>query len=358
MGFSSTMRCLFLLSLLCVAGCASGSARSRLPAGFDLRWPAPPGEARIAWTGEITEPADLGIDKGIWTRLVELVSGEEENKIVRPYGVHADGEGRVYVTDPGAGVVHLYDTGKGQYSRLRGMPETPLLVPIGVSGDGAGTVYVTDSESGSVFRHVVGDDHLKPFITGLLKRPTGIAFNRVNGLLYLAETEKHQIVVFDRDGGERFRIGSRGEEPGDFNYPTDLWIDRQGRLLVTDALNFRIQIFTATGGFITSVGFAGDAAGSLSKPKGVAVDSDGHLYVVDALLDAVQIFDENGQLLLVFGVRGSRPGEFWMPAGIFIGADDAIYVADAYNYRIQTFRYRRAAGAVSVPPRTEPVAQP
>ena len=334
-----------LLFLLVLTGCASGPSRPRLPAGAELNWPPPPAEARITWTGEINQPADLGIGKGFWTRIVELVVGEENTRIVRPYGIYADGEGRIYVTDPGAALVHRYDTRQGRYTRLRGANGTPLKAPISVSGDGRGTVYVTDAESGMVFRQTPDDDELLPFITKGLRRPTGLAVDPQGESLYISDSVSDQVVVFDLAGREKFRFGSSGEEPGKFNHPTDLWLDRHGRLLVTDPLNYRIQIFSRAGVYLSGIAKeAGDATGNFSKPKGVAVDSDGHIYLADALLDTIQIFDERGRLLLAFGDNGSHPGEFWMPAGIFIGADDTIYVADAYNYRVQTFRYRHAAG--------------
>jgi len=343
-------RLLALLVLLALAGCASGPSRLTLPSGAGLNWPPPPAEARITWSGEFSQPADLGIGKGFWARIVELVVGEENTRIVRPYGVYADGQGRIYVTDPGAALVHRYDTQRGRYTRLKGVNGSPLKAPIGVSGDGRGTVYVADAESGVVFRQTPADDELLPFITKGLRRPTGLGVDPQGGRLYLSDSVLDQVVVFDLAGREIFRFGSHGEKPGQFNHPTDLWLDRQGRLLVTDPLNYRIQIFSRDGVYLTSIAKqAGDAAGDFSKPKGVAVDSDGHIYLADALLDAIQIFDEQGRLLLVFGDKGSNPGEFWMPAGIFIGADDTIYVADAYNYRVQIFRYRHAAGNGDAP---------
>jgi DNA-binding beta-propeller fold protein YncE len=341
-----------LLFLLALGGCASGPSRPHLQSGAELNWPPPPAESRITWTGEFSQPADLGIGKGFWTRLVELVIGEEKTLISRPYGVYADGQGRIYVTDPGAALVHLYDTQKGRYTRLRGAKGTSLKAPIGVSGDGRGTVYVADAESGVVFRQTPDDEELLPFITKGLLRPTGLAVDPQGGRLYLSDSLSDQVVVFDLAGREKFRFGSRGEDTGKFNHPTDLWFDRKGRLLVTDPLNYRIQIFSRDGVYLSGIAKeAGDAAGDFSKPKGVAVDSDGNVYLADALLDTIQIFSDQGRLLLVFGDKGSQPGEFWMPAGLFIGADDTIYVVDAYNYRVQTFRYHHAAvsGAAPVP---------
>ena len=335
---------LIILIQLVLAGCVGGPAPSPPVSRELLRWPAAPTESRIEWVREISEPRDLGLGKGFWTRLVELVTGEENVKIVRPYGVFVDAEGRIFVADAGASVVHLYDTKRSRYVRLKGTDETPLQLPIGIAGDGTGAVYVTDSAAGAVYRYTPGEELLKPFISRGLERPTGIACDRALGRLYLSDTSRHQIVVYDLTGRELSRIGSRGSNEGEFNYPTDLCLDRQGRLMVTDSLNFRIQILTAEGSFIATIGSPGDRAGYLSKPKGVAVDSDGHYYIADALLDTVQIFNEAGHLLLNFGMRGNRPGEFWMPSGLFIDGHDDIYVADTYNNRIQVFHYHHRSG--------------
>ena len=345
---------LSLFILLVLAGCASTPSRQSLPDGAEMNWPPPPAEARITWTGEFSRPTDLGIGKGFWARVVELVIGEEDTRIVRPYGVYANGKGVIYVTDPGSSLVHRYDTERKSYSRLKGTKGSPLKTPIGVGGDGRGTVYVADAESGIVFRQTSDDDELLPFITKGEWRPTGLAVDPQEGRLYLADSINNQIVVFDLAGQEKFHFGSRGEEPGMFNSPTDLWFDRKGRLLVTDPLNYRIQIFSRNGLYLSAIAKeAGDAAGDFSKPKGIASDSEGHIYLADALIDAIQIFDDKGRLLLIFGDRGSKPGEFWMPAGIFIGSDDTIYVADVYNFRIQTFRYHRVGGRVSATLPTE-----
>jgi len=41
--------------------------------------------------------------------------------------------------------------------------------------------------------------------------------------------------------------GRNGSEAGEFNFPTHIWIDKTGRLSVTDAMNFRIQLFSPDG---------------------------------------------------------------------------------------------------------------
>jgi DNA-binding beta-propeller fold protein YncE len=214
-----------------------------------------------------------------------------------------------------------------------------LTSPVDLTGDDQGTIYITDSQLGKIYCYRLGDDRLTEFHTVNLSRPTGIAYSRHYQQLYVADSLAQQIVVLGLDGHERFRFGSQGREPGQFNAPTAISVNRKGEVLVTDALNGRIQIFAADGHFIRQFGRPGDTSGSFAKPKGIAADSDGNIYVCDALFDAVQIFDPRGRLLLAFGDSGFQPGQFWMPAGIFIDKHDTVYIADTYNQRVQIFRY-------------------
>ncbi|MDT8419049.1 MAG: SMP-30/gluconolactonase/LRE family protein [Desulfuromonadales bacterium] len=304
-----------------------------------LRWPVPPYPPRIEWVKEIRAAEDHGIDRGFFRRISESISGVRSQPIVKPYGVHADAKGRLIVADPGASVVHLFDTERNRYQALRGGKGTPFSAPIGVTGDHLGNIYVTDSGAGTIYRYNIKEQSYATFPSRQLERPTGIVYSPRHEMLFVSETLAHRIVAFDLQGAERFRIGQRGGGDVQFNYPTDLFIDSKGQLYVTDALNQRIQILTPEGQLLGKFGEGGDTTGYFAKPKGVAVDSLGHIYVCDALLDAVQIFDSSGRLLLYFGGTGSRRGEFWMPTGIFIDADNYIYVADSFNRRIQVFRY-------------------
>jgi DNA-binding beta-propeller fold protein YncE len=259
----------------------------------------------------------------------------------------------LYIADPGRGVVQCMDYKRGRFTVIGGKTDSPLRNPIGLAEDGLARVYITDPAAGAVFRYDPADDTLKPFISGLLKRPTGIAFNEVNGLIYIVDTIGQRVVAFDTEGVERIRFGSTGEGAGQFNYPTDVAVDDLGHVYVTDALNYKIRMFTPEGVQVSQFGSAGDAPGDLNRPKGVAVDSARHIYVCDALLDAVQIFDDAGRLLLSIGRQGTGIGEFWMPSGICIDRQNYIYVSDTYNRRIQVFRYLEGTEPYPVPARQE-----
>jgi sugar lactone lactonase YvrE len=329
-----------LIAILIITACTSCASREAVrPTLPDLVWPRPPAQPRIAWVKEVRAMEDAGIAKGFWKKLFELIAGAEEMQIVRPYGILADTRERLVIVDTGGGIVHLLDPKEGRYTILPPEGESRLASPIGVTEDDARNLYVTDSATGLLYRYDNAKGVFSAFIRHEMERPTGIAFNPTNRLLYVAETGTHQIVAIDLTGNERLRFGARGSLPGQFNYPTDLCIDRKGNVLITDALNARIQTFSAAGKFIASFGQPGDTPGNFAKPKGVAVDSDNNIYVSDALFDMIQIFSPSGQLLMGFGDRGNEPGQFWMPSGIFIDRNDFIYVSDTYNRRIQIFKY-------------------
>ena len=327
-----------LILMLLLSGCAGSTPQLKGGDYRELQWPPLPVPPRITWVKEIRDFHDVGISKGFWQRAAELLTGEADPRIGKPYGVFVDAKQRLFIADVGLAVVHMMDMETKKYSVIGG-GDPQLRTPIAVTGDDRENIYITDAGAGTIYRYPLSGGKLQRFNVGALDRPTGIVFNPNNRLLYVSDTASHQVVVFDLSGTERYRIGGRGTAPGQFNYPTDLFVDAAGRLYVTDALNSRIQIFSASGTHLRQFGRAGDTVGNFARPKGVAVDSDGHVYVCDALFDAVQIFNESGQVLLDFGTHGSNPGQFWMPAGIFIGKGDLIYVADSYNRRVQVFRY-------------------
>jgi DNA-binding beta-propeller fold protein YncE len=303
-----------------------------------LVWPAAPAEPRIVFVRSFSRPEDLGIRKTMLQRMAEFVFGERDVQMVRPTAVVASG-GLLYVADAGALGVHRFDTKNGGYRLLRAEGDVALPSPVGLAVGPGGEVYVTDSALARVFVIRPGADEAALLGIAGLRQPTGIAYDRTQGRLYVTDTAAHSIVAFDAKGNAVSRIGLRGAGDGQFNYPTLIWCDAAGRLYVTDSLNFRVQVFDPTGRFVAKWGRHGDGTGDAARQKGVATDRHGHVYVVDALFHAFQIFDARGEFLLSVGAMGRDRGEFWLPMGIFVGDDDVIYVADAYNRRVQMFRY-------------------
>lgn len=332
--------CWAAVCLLASCGSPRGPGLERDATTPSLVWPPPPEASRIMYLRSIATPNDVGITKSFFRRVVEFITGPEQERIAQPYGVHVDTQNRIFVVDSAAKFVHLFDYLGGSYTRIPGRASEDLRFPIDVALDDQGRLYVTDAEGGKVFGFDLSGKRLfEQSWKGALKRPTGITYNPANRLLYVVDSLEHRVLAFDPSGVLRFQFGSRGEDDGQFNYPTNITSDREGRLYVTDSMNFRVQIFDRAGTFLSKFGRHGDALGDFSKPKGIALDSDGHIYVVEGLFDVILIYDQSGRFLLSFGGPGNGPGQFWLATGIFIDAQDRIYVADSYNHRIQVFQY-------------------
>ncbi len=327
------------LSAVILNGCAPGM-KSRAGLVPDLLWPLPPDPPRVKLLQLIYRPEDLEI-KGSWlSRAIRFIfgGGSKQWHLEQPASIVVDNVGNIFVSDPGKGEVHVFDTEGNAYRVLGNKGKESLSSPFGVAVDDTGSIYITDPKAGKIYSYDRKGNLLKDLGASLnIARPTGIAVN--NGLVYIVDTVGHRVVVADTEGGLRFEFGGRGNEDGRFNFPTSIAIDAVGKIYVSDSLNFRIQVFDRDGSFIYKFGRLGDGLGDFSRPKGVAVDSEGHIYVVDSLFDVVQVFDDKGTFLLSFGQSGGGPGEFWLPSGIYIDGNDTIYVADSYNHRVQVFQY-------------------
>jgi DNA-binding beta-propeller fold protein YncE len=327
-----------LCAALLVGACAA-TAPVTAPVPAQV-WPEPPEPPRLGYVRSFSRPADLGIKKSFLERIAEFIVGASDARLIRPMAVVEGSDGTLYVADPGAQGVQSFDTQRGRHRLIQGATDTPLPSPVGLAAGARGEVYVADSALAQVLVIKPGAKHATPLPRQSgIRQPTGLAFDPAGQQLVVVDTAAHQVYFLGLDGTPRGSFGRRGTGDGEFNFPTLIWRDAEGRLYVTDSLNFRIQIFDAEGRFLNRFGRHGDATGDLSRPKGVATDRFGHVYVIDSLFHALQVFDRNGVFLLHVGGQGRAAGEFWLPAGLFVGNNDTLYIADSYNQRVQVLRY-------------------
>lgn len=327
--------------LVAWGGCGSGRQQLFTESAQPIAWPEPPEQARIKYIGELTGEDDLKREVSGMEAFGQLIFGRKEVGVLRsPRGIAMDDQDRLFVADGAAAVVHMMDLKTRKYlqfSKLDG--ETILQSPIGVAL-AEDNVYVSDSVLGRIcvfdkmggFKFAFGHD--------VLERPSGIAYGAVQQKLYVVDTRRHLVDVFDRQGGHLGVLGDRG--PAAFRYPTFVSVDRQGRIYVSDTLNYRIQVFDPDGRFVRSIGEHGNRPGYFAHPCGVAADSFGNVYVTDKQFENIQIFNSEGQILMALGHEGHGPGEFWLPMGLFIDDHNRIFVADSFNKRIQIFQLLEA----------------
>jgi DNA-binding beta-propeller fold protein YncE len=323
------------------AGAQSTPQRRALPV-----WPLPPETPRVRYLTSYRGSTDFKVSKpGRWKTALfgSAPDTERSDTFVKPYAVAVSPQGRVYVSDTAARRVFAIDPDKSTLTFVGEGGNTALAKPVGVAVDAAGIIYVADATLKRILAFTPsGSLALAIGREGEFDSPAGIAIDRVRKLVYVVDSSRHQILAYSTTDGRLVRtIGRRGGEAGEFNFPTNVFVDRQGRLFVADTLNFRVQIFGADGQFLRAFGELGDTAGTMNRPKGIGVDSEGHIYVADTAFDNFQIFDEQGRLLLYVGRGGADPGQFMLPAGLYVDERDRIFVADQGNARVQVFQYIR-----------------
>ena len=237
-------------ALLLVAGCATGDKAGPTPGAHELAWPEPPEQPRVAFLRSISSDRDIGATERGSNRVKDALLGKTEKlrRLSKPYGVHVDEQGRILVTDTGLGKLVVFDGTNKTFSLWGEGTRGVLAKPIGVTSDSFGKVYVTDMQ----LKKVVVFDRDGNFFSaigkkGELERPAGIAVDEKTGRIYVADVKKHHIAVFDTAGALISTIGTRGKAPGQFNYPTNLALNHEGKLYVVDSMNFRVQILDPEG---------------------------------------------------------------------------------------------------------------
>jgi len=337
-GGISVVLMFFLVSVLC--GCASKWMIHTQPAEADMQWSRAPGGTKIRHLMTIDGFKETGSSFSYTMRSI-LYGKNEGDKIIKPVDVAVGQDGRLAIADPGSKSVHFFVSKEELYIRIDRVGSEDLVSPVAVVFGDDMRLYFSDSVLKKVF---VLDREGKYLFTidksyfAAFNRPTGLAYNSIDKILYVLDTLNNQITAYDTGGKTLFAFGERGMQKAQFNFPTHLFFSAEGLLYVTDAMNFRVQMFDAYGDLENDFGHHGDGTGDFAMPKGVAADDNGVIYVVDSLFDTVQLFDRKGRYLLNFGSRGTDQGEFWLPSGLFIDGNNRIYVCDSFNGRIQVFQ--------------------
>jgi DNA-binding beta-propeller fold protein YncE len=294
---------------------------------------------RVIWTAEYSD--DHFSQKVFWEGMKDLIFGKNPVSIHTPVAALVDHQNELWVLNQGSGSILHRGPKKVRQSRLKNQAPFPSLVSLCEDDDGS--IYIADSYLNQLY--ILSEaNRYEPVlfpVNETLMQPTGIAFCRQTKELWVVETAEHRISVFNKKGELVNRIGARGNGPGQFNFPTHLWIDDEGLTYIVDAMNFRIQLFDSSGEYISHFGEQGHASGYLARPKGIATDSYGHIYIADALFNNVQVFTKEGVLLTYVGSEGNENGLFLMPQGIFIDEQDRIYISDSFNNRIQVFTLQK-----------------
>jgi sugar lactone lactonase YvrE len=268
--------------------------------------------ALAAWAGAVqASPARLGSIK---------------EKIKNPTRIAMNAQGDLYVSNTSQDSVRIYDRG-GRYLKSLYVPG-----PLGVTVDAAGGIYVCSDTTRRIEIYNSDLTFSRVFSTDITTN--SITIDK-DGRIYVVDSRKDLVRVYDASGAQLFTFGSTGVvdlSDGRFNNPQSLAINEDlGELYVTDQQlitttdgkinGARIQVFTKNGAYKRAFGVFGYNVGQIGNPAAIAVEKTGKLLVVDSGQGAVHILDPQ---------TGAQSGALYeslvLPRGIAVGPDNIAWV--------------------------------
>lgn len=338
----SIRRSVCVLFMCCIVpGAVAGSepTASPQPAQSD----AQKASASLNFVRAFSSAGDVRREHPIANLTLEILAGRKDLEIradvlQSPSAVTTDSKHRVFVADPDAKSVHVFDFSHSKYSRLEGSGGH-LVTPVSLAVDGRDNLYVADRGSRNVLIYDSAgkfNGYLSKLSGGesYFESPASITIDRSIGRIYVSDTLRHMVIIMDDRGRLIGKIGKRGggDQPGEFKLPGQVVVGG-GELIVLDAGNARIQILDTAGHFRRSINLAW-----ADNRTGLALDQQGNIYVSDPDLDEIRVYGPEGKLLYVFDSGTIEGEEFSHPLGMWVDAGYCLYVVDSQSNRVGLFQ--------------------
>ena len=301
--------------------------------------------ATLSFVRVFSSADDVRPEHPVLNRTLDIIAGPAEPEarveaMRSPSAVTTDSRHRVFVADPGAQTVHIFDFVRSKYERLdRGGDR--LHIPVSLAMDGQDNLYVVDQASRTVlvydsagkFRRYLGK------LRGgesYFDNPAGIAIDRAGRRIYVCDRQGQMIFVMDERGKLIRKLGNRGggNGPGEFRLPSEIVV-AGNELFVLDAGNTRIQVFDSGGQFLRAINL-----GYADRDTRLAVVNRGNIYVSDSSLNQIQVLGQEGQRLYTFDPSTVRGVDFSHPSSMWVDAGRSLYVVDSQNNRIGLFQIK------------------
>jgi len=197
-----------------------------------------------------------------------------------------------------------------------------------------------------------------PHVDGNFRAPTDVAWDSDDNIYISDGYINSRVAKFDKHGNWVKSWGERGvggthanENPGSFNTPHNIGIDRQNNVYVADRGNRRIQVFDSDGKFQRFILLNAPydkkrhpVLGNMpanppdeTAPWTICITQGPtqYLYTSDNEPGRVYKLSLDGKILGMFGESGHDVGEFNWIHGLACPAENTLFIADMNNWRVQ-----------------------
>jgi sugar lactone lactonase YvrE len=294
--------------------------------------------ALLAWLGAlvISQPTALAATGHKF--LSQLSEAPPGTPLTEPEGVAVDQAGDVFVADPGAGVVDVFEpSGKFKTQLGAGILEGELP---GLAVDSSGKVYVADTGTSTldVFKPNGGGYELLSQWSGehtpaeAFLEPAGVAIDNSTSK---SDPSAGDVYVLDR-GEAVVYVFKPIEEAAEGKFvaakkllgPNAIAVDSStGKLYVGDNEKKEVFVYSATHKLEGKIKGTGTPTGSFAVITGVGVEEATHdVYVVDGEARVVDQFNSTGTA--IGALQGPGAARFGEPRGVALAAAGDVYISD------------------------------
>lgn len=205
---------------------------------------------------------------------------------------------------------------------------------------------------------------------GQFRQPTDVAWDADENIYISDGYTNSRVAKFDKKGNWVKTWGSRGsggqhadENPGQFNTPHNIGIDRQNNIYVADRGNRRIQVFDTEGNFKRFIHLnvpydkkRHPVLGNLSpnppdetQPWTICITQGPtqYLYTSDSEPGRIYKLTLDGKIVGILGESGRDAKQFNWIHGLACPSEDTLFVADMNNWRVQKLTLHPTAASTA-----------
>jgi len=265
-------------------------------------------------------------------------------RIVKASAVEVDSRGRIYIGHRGEHPILVFKE-DGRFLRSMGndiIPRRDAVVFRPEPGESAYLEFVCPDCIPDPGREIILEESMRYL--------HGLHVDREDNL-WVTDVGSHTVLKFNPEGKLLMTLGSSGESGAGkehFNQPTDVTLNREGEIFVSDGyINSRVVKFSPEGEYLDSWGERGNGPGEFNTPHAITIDEQGILYVSDRTNFRIQRFTQSGKYLgewTDLDIHGPDDGEIndlhWGPDGLLYlgnGRGNKITVLNARGEFIQSW---------------------
>jgi NHL repeat len=195
-------------------------------------------------------------------------------------------------------------------------------------------------------------------VDGMFRQPTDVAWDSDDNIYISDGYTNSRVAKYDKHGNWVMSWGSRGssgphadENPGQFNTPHNIGIDRQNNIYVADRGNRRIQVFNTDGKFLRMIHLnvpydkkRHPVLGNLSanppdetQPWTICITNGPTQYLFTSDQEPGRLYKLalDGTIVGMLGESGRDAKQFNWVHGLACPSERELIVADMNNWRVQ-----------------------